>query len=125
KSVRECEKTLFELTESSTATQVQTQTQAPPKAPTPPRNLKRRCTSRHTRLHLSLPDATVEKLDRVQALTKQYDLAKLIDHCLDLAIQAHDPSLKKSRQSKGSQNRRTIPAAAKKALYLRSSGRCE
>src|SRR5690606_3893855 len=91
-----------------------------------PRDIKKKVSSTHTRLSVTLSSTVMDKMEKVKAMTKKYHNEELINYLLDLAIeQKEKANNKKARKSKGSTNPRVITAKVKREVALRAKGVCE
>jgi len=89
------------------------------------KEVKRRCSADSVRISLILRDETMDKMNRLKAMTKKYDTAELIDFALELALKQCHPGREKGRISKGSKNYRVVPAKTKRKLFQRAQNSCE
>ena len=79
--------------------------------------------STETRVTWNLTNDVLDKMDKLQSLTKLYDTNSILNEVFDLAIKKLDPVNKRSNKVKTTS--KTVSSLSKKKLYQRADGRCE
>lgn len=95
-----------------------------------PRELKNRVNDSQMRIHITVANKTVEKLDQLKAI-KKMSTDQALDHSLDCAFTAYEKSLKRERRAEGARKlgprkaTRAIPMDIRRAVLLRAESQCE
>lgn len=84
---------------------------------------KVRVTPDETRVHLTISNELLQKLEQLKSI-KKLSTEECLEYALELALAHYENSLDKTRKSKGTSGR-TVPAAIKKQILKRAGGVCE
>ena len=79
-----------------------------------------------TRVHLTVSNKLLQKLEQLKSL-KKLSTEKSLEYAVDIALTQYKSSLEKTRKSKRTTGtiKRAVPAAIKKQVLKRSGGVCE
>lgn len=84
---------------------------------------KVRVTPEQTRVHLTISNKLVQKMEKLKSI-KKLSTEECLEYAVEMALMQYEKSLDKTRKSKGTTGR-AVPVAIKKQIFKRSLGVCE